>query len=151
MIASTHPDWPIARVKPFVDFAVAVVNDGQRRKGIKRKVKPLLKVKRSLNTWYFGGQAYVGGKEVTVTLGWSGLHEIYPYAQQYRGYKNMPIFTVVSDEEMMLFLLAHEFQHLAGTHGNRAGEVYCEWTGWEAVTMLRSRRLQEAENNELMD
>jgi len=75
----------------------------------------------------------------------------YPKTETYYRFDNMPRYTVFSDIEAAIHLAAHEFRHVAGADGDRAGEVACERAGGRAVSEYRDLFLISADENPLLD
>lgn len=58
-------------------------------------------------------------------------------------YKNQPPYLLWGASETICFLLAHEFGHVIGYGGDKAGEMACNKFGFSAVQAWRARQYND--------
>jgi hypothetical protein len=66
----------------------------------------------------------------------------WPVKLNYWRYKDMPEYEARNWREMFVHIAAHEFAHLTGYDGNKAGEEMCELTAWDAIDAYRKNQAE---------
>lgn len=88
--------------------------------------------------WY--GHAY--GKKGIGRIFCRFNHAIQPSDHQDWRFKNQPRYSMWGTEEVICFLFAHEFGHVIGWDGDKAGEMACNQFGYDCVIAYRARQYQ---------
>jgi len=89
------------------------------------------------------GMAYVGSGRVRIRLGDpKKISVTWPRNETYGKFKDMPEFQIRSWREMIIRIAAHEFAHLTGHDGVKAGEEKAELTAWDAVEKYRQMQAE---------
>ena len=66
----------------------------------------------------------------------------WPMRLNYAKWKDMPEYEARNWYEMIIHIAAHEFAHLTGYSGKKAGEEMCELTAWDAIDAYRKRQVE---------
>jgi len=65
-----------------------------------------------------------------------------PHQHRYAKFQDMPTFEIGGGDESIVYLAAHEFGHLIGWSGDKAGEIACCKFGYAAVEAWRDRQYE---------
>lgn len=86
----------------------------------------------------YRGRAGMSSKRVLLRFSQNLPGHLHTYAR----YKNMPTFWLGGGDESVVYVAAHEFGHLIGWPGDKAGEAACCRFGYSAVQAWRDRELE---------
>lgn len=142
---ATPTVWP--RAKEAIQFAEALAKKRLQSHGewtwnvtvIFRQPPPQRTAHVPDNKGYWGRACSPGNAR---GKGWVKLYvcqHLPPHAHEYVRYKGMPNFYIAGGLESIVYLAAHEFGHIIGWDGDKAGETSCCWFGYEAVMAWRER------------
>jgi hypothetical protein len=133
--------------EPSIKFAYQFTQAACRRMGKKPISKTTVQVRAGRSypaSWTergqsprgYWGRAYKGRNLVILHL----CPSLPPHVHEYARYKNMPNFVINGGSESIVYLAAHEFGHILGWPGDKAGEIACCKFGYEAVMAWRERQ-----------
>lgn len=87
----------------------------------------------------YRGRAFLYGRSrVLLRL----AKELPPHRHRYARYSDMPCFDLAGGSESVVYLAAHEFGHIIGWPGDKAGETACCKFGYSAVEAWRERQYE---------
>ena len=128
-------------VRPAIEFAFKFAQ--AKAKSLGKNIAKAQAVVTSCNSdgncfRGYWGRAWPGQMRVLLRIG----PLLPPHQHRYAKFQNMPCFDMAGGDESVVYLAAHEFGHLIGWAGDKAGEISCCKFGYAAVEAWRDRQYQ---------